>query len=312
MTSNRTNAFFMSSLLHGGVVALVLFFTYGVNRGVKDPPKIFELVAGEGDNYMATEAPALGVVGGIKIAIPEPPAPKPEPPAAKMEPAPVEPAPVMPAAPPEPVIERAPIAPAAKPVEKIPDFSKDVKRIAKKRQDRLEAKERKTREAAERKAKEEALKSQRMTKADFDKQNKAKATSTKSGTGAPKVAKIDAEGIAKGVVGGSTANKTGGAGGRALTREEGEAMDLYFSLLKSRLREALDKPPGLADSLVAIVEVNMLVNGTMTGARIKKSSGSSEFDQAALAAVTRVRSIGARPDKKSETIEIPFRMRELE
>lgn len=320
MEGNQQRAFFISTLLHGTVMALVLFFTYVVKEKVAETPKIFELVAGEGDNYMAKEAPALGVEGGIKIAIPAPPAPK------------IEPAPVVESAPvaaPEPVIERAPppaaekkAAPAVtKAPDAIPDMNKMLKQKAAITQIRKEANDKRARQIAERKAKaeadrkakEEAAKSKRMSKADFDKQNKGKTSSTaaKSG-GSPKVARIDAEGIAKGVVGGSTANKVGGAGGKALVREDGDAMELYFSLLKSRLRESLDKPPGLADSLVAVVEVQLAANGTMSGARIRRSSGSTEFDEAALAAVARVRSIGPRPDKKTETITIPFRMRELD
>ena len=323
MEANQQRAFFISTLLHGTVMALVLFFTYVVKEKVAESPKIFELVAGEGDNYMAKEAPALGVEGGIKISIPAPPAPK------------IEPAPVVQAAPvqaaPEPVIERAPPPPPAadkkaapavtKAPDAIPDMNKMLKQKAAITQIRKEANDRRARQIAERKAKaeadriakEEAAKAKRMSKADFDKLNKGKTTTTapKSG-GAPKVARIDAEGIAKGVVGGSTANKTGGAGGKALVREDGDAMDLYFSLLRSRLRESLDKPPGLADSLVAVVEVQLAANGTMSGARIRRSSGSSDFDNAALAAVTRVRSIGPRPDRKTETITIPFRMRELD
>jgi colicin import membrane protein len=34
---------------------------------VKDEPKVFELVAGAGDNYAATAAPALGSAGGVKL-----------------------------------------------------------------------------------------------------------------------------------------------------------------------------------------------------------------------------------------------------
>lgn len=312
MRSTSPSAFLLSATLHGILVGLVLFFTYGVHQRAKDAPKIFELVAGEGDNYMATEAPALGVPGGIKLAIPELPAAKPSPP----EPAPIQAEPVIEPAPakPAPVVERAPaVAPAPPPPDVIRDFSKDVKRISQKRQQRLETAERKKREAAERKAKEEELKNRRMTKEDFDRANKSKGGAAPKGGSSTKVARIDAEGIARGVIGGSTANKIGGAGGKALTRDgDADPMDLYFSLLKSRLKDNLDKPPGLSDSLVAVVEVELAANGTMSGARIKHSSGSQEFDQAALAAVARVRSIGPRPDKRSETITIPFRMRELD
>lgn len=312
MSSSNTNGFFLSTLLHASVIGVFLFFTYAVNQQIKEQPKVFELVAGEGDNYMATEAPALGVPGGLKVNIPKMPTPE----SAAPEPA----APVPPA--PEPVVEKTPIT-AAPPTPKTPpktttakaepkeepirDFSKDVNRIAKKRAARLEAKYRAEREAAERKAKEEELKKHRMTKEEFDRQNRNEA-GAKRGGGSIKVSKIDAEGIATGVTGGKGSKP--GAGGKALTRDEGEALDLYFSLLKRRLKEALDKPPGLADTLVATVEVRIGADGTLSGAHIKRSSGSDEFDRAALEAVARVRSIGPRPDGKSEILNIPFRMRE--
>jgi colicin import membrane protein len=290
---------------------LVLFFTYAVNEQTKEPPKVFELVAGEGDNYLADKAPALGTPDGPKVAMtaPTPPAPRPEPPApTPPAPEPVPPAPVRAAPPPEPVVERAP-APTKPPPDAIRDFSKDVKRISTKREKRLVEKYRKEREAAERKAKEEELKNRRMTKEEFDRQNKSSARTSGAG-GAPKVARIDAEGIAGGVIGGSTRNKTGGAGGKALTRDEGDALDLYFSLLKRRLHEALDKPPGLSDTLVAEVEFYLSADGSLSGARITSSSGSQEFDQAALEAIVHVRSIGPRPDHKGERVSIKFRMRE--
>ncbi len=311
MSSHNTNAFFVSALLHGLVIGVLLFFTYAMNEQVKEPSKVFELVAGEGDNYMATAAPALGSPNAAKVAMPDLPAPRPVPPE------PVQPvsAPVQAAA--EPVIERAPmkkprpevVERAKTPPDAIRDFSKDVKRIATKREKRLEEKFRKEREAAERRAKEEELRKQRMTKEEFDRQNKL----ARAGTGAnrpPKIAHIDGEGIARGVIGGSTANKIGGAGGKALTREEGDELDLYFSLLKRRLHEALDKPPGLADTLVAVAEFYISADGTLSNVRIKKTSGSADFDQAVLEAFAHVHSIGPRPDGKGETLSLSFRMRE--
>lgn len=44
-----------------------------------------------------------------------------------------------------------------------------------------------------------------------------------------KVAKIDAEGIAKGVIGGSTPNKDGGAGGKTLVASDGRARPGIFA-----------------------------------------------------------------------------------
>ena len=108
MSTDRTSphAFFASAALHAGLMALVLWFTWAHNRSSeKDAPQIFELVAGEGDNFAATEAPALGVAGGgIKLEIPGPPTP--------------EPSPVVEAAPPEP--EPSPVVAAAAPIEEAP------------------------------------------------------------------------------------------------------------------------------------------------------------------------------------------------
>ena len=50
-------------------------------------------------------------------------------------------------------------------------------------------------------------------------------------------------------------------------------------------------------------------DGTLTGWRISKSSGSEEFDRAVLDALRRVR-MPARPDRKSEVIAFTFTMRE--
>lgn len=283
----------LSLTLHGAIVALVLFFTFAMHTQVKEQPKIFELVAGEGDNYMATEAPALGTPG-IKLNVPTPPAPV------------VKPAPEPEPAPPEPVIERAPEKPApkaaVKPVEtKTPNYTKDVLRIASKREKRLVEADRKKREAE----------AKRISKAEFDKLNKSK-TQPKGGAVNPKVARIDAEGIAKGVVGGSVNNKTGGAGGKALSRAEQSALDSYIALLLQRLRAAHEKPPGLSDLLEAEVEFRIAADGTLSGVKIVRSSGSSEFDRSVLEAFARVRSIGPTPNNKSDVWVVTFKMKEEE
>jgi colicin import membrane protein len=298
MQANSSRAILLSTMLHGIAVVLVLVLTYALHRQVQAPPKIFELVAGEGDNYAATAAPALGTPGGVTVDIPAPVAPKVQP----------EPSPVMPA---------PPAAPPAN--DAIPDLAKNVKRIAAKRQANLEAKNRAQAKAEERKAQAEAARrakaeaeaqQKRMTKEEFDRLNRGKSTPAPRGAAPVKISRIDAEGIARGVVGGSTANKVGGAGGKALTRAEGDLLDAYFSLLKQRLYEALDKPPGLSDTLVAAVQFRIAADGTLSGAKIVRTSGSDEFDRAVLAAFAHVRTIGPRPDKKSELLTLNFRMRE--
>jgi colicin import membrane protein len=276
MSAQSPGAYGLSALLHGAVVALILFFSYAASNIAQDTPKILELVAGEGDNYAATAAPALGSAGGVKLQAP--PVTRAEvPPAPKAETSPIQSAP--PEAPPAP----AKPAKAAKPV----DLVADLKRVEARREKRLEAKYQKEREA-------ELRKEAAAAKADA------------------KVAHIDAEGIREGVLGGSTENKVGGAGGKALTREEGSELDAYFSLLKARIKENHTPPEGVSDSLEARLEFFVAADGSLSHVRIIRSSGNSEFDRSVTEACEQTRSIGPRPDGRSETVQMTFKIHEDE
>lgn len=298
MSPHSQGAFVLSLTLHALVAALVLFFGY-FSRTTDEPSRVLELVAGEGDNYMATEAAALGTEGGVKLPTPKPPAP--------VEAVPQPPAPVAPTAP------TTPTTPAEKPV---PDLSRTVKRAVAnadakaKREIAKEAAAEKKRDEEEKKKQQQAAK---LTKEEFDRRNKTKSTTapTKvaSNTKAPKG--VDAEGIAKGVVGGSTANKIGGAGGKALTANPDDVLAAYYALFKTRLHAAFEPPPGLSDTLKATIEFRSNPDGSITNARITKSSGSAEYDRAVLDAVARVK-MPPRPDKKAEEPSIIFSMRERE
>ena len=123
--------------------------------------------------------------------------------------------------------------------------------------------------------------------------------------------RVDVEGIVKGVQGGSTANTEGGAGGKALVRSDGPVMEAYFGMLRDRLLKALDKPPGLSDTLVAEAEFRIGADGSIRGAKIISPSGSVEFDRAVLEAYSRVR-MPARPDGKSTVQTARFRTKDLD
>jgi colicin import membrane protein len=269
MNAQSPTAYGLSALVHGAVALLILFFSYAANSVVKDSPKVFELVAGEGNNYAATVAPALGSVDGIKV----PAMPKDA---------------VMPA-PPEPTAASSPIqsapetAPAPTKPKKVPDLLTDLKRTEARREARLEAKYKKAQEAAEKRLAAEQ-----------------------------KVTHIDAEGIREGVVGGSADNKEGGAGGKALTREEMSELDAYFALLKARIKENHAPPEGVSDSLSARVEFMVAANGDISGVRIVRSSGNADFDRSVVEACEATRSIGPRPDGKSDINAMTFKMREDE
>lgn len=265
MSAQSPGAYGLSALLHFAVVALVLFFSFASRRLIQDTPKVFELVAGAGDNYAATAAPALGSPNAVKLQ----PAPVPRPeatPVPKAEAAPIQAAP-----------ETAPARPAkpAKPIDIVASLNR--------------AKMRKELNLERQYAKE-------------------KAAEEKRAAAAARVAHIDAEGIKEGVLGGSRENKTGGAGGKALTREEGSLLEAYFALLKSRIKENHIPPEGVSDRLSARVEFFVAANGSLSSVRIVSRSGNFDFDRSVIEAVEHTRSIGERPDGRSEAVTMTIKM----
>jgi TonB family protein len=283
MNAHSPGAYGISALIHGGVAALILFFSYAASSVVKDSPKVFELVAGVGDNYAATAAPALGSETGIKLES-APVAQAETPPAPKAEASPIQPAPLEKVPAPKAPATKAPSTPKpAKPV----DLVASLKRAEMRRELNLEKKYKKEEEAELKRQAADAAK-------------------------AARVQHIDAKGIHDGVIGGSTENTKGGAGGKALTREEGSELDAYFALLLSRIKENHTPPEGVSDSLAARLEFFVAADGSLSHIRIVKSSGNHEFDRSVIEACERTRSIGARPDGHSETVQMTFKMHEDE
>ena len=294
-------AFVTSVVLHSLVVAVLLLAAYSKSFESKPATKVFELVAGEGDNFAATEAPALGSPGGIKLSVPSPPVPRPEPVApevTKPEPVPEKPIPTPPV--PKPPIPVAPPVPKQEPVksptEPKPTSSKTKTMAEQMRWEAIRSESKiKTQIARDKAAEKKRLEQEAKV---------AKAA-------AASAPRVDVEGIVKGVQGGSTANKEGGAGGKALVRSDGPVMEAYFGMLRDRLLKALDKPPGLSDTLVAEAEFRIGADGSIRGAKIISPSGSVEFDRAVLEAYSRVR-MPARPDGKSTVQTARFRTKDLD
>ena len=225
----------------------------------------------------ATAAPALGSPTGVKLSLPTPPAPAPEP----AQEVPLEAVPA-----PAPVPAKPAPSRTAMTADKIPNFNRSLQRTESRVAARLEAKYKKQLEAERRRL---------MTEEEFRKEHGSART---------------AQGISGGVVGGSVDNKTGGAGGKALTREEGQLLEGYFALLRSRLTENLEKPTDVSDALTAKVEFYVAADGSISRVRIIRSSGNPEFDKAVLEAFRRTPSIGPRPDGHGDAVQLEFRMRE--
>jgi len=299
MRANSPSSYVASLAIHALIVALVVLFSMYVRQTQlqEKPPAIFELVAGPPTSPFEREAPALGNTS-LKLDVPKV-APKVDPKPVEPEveevdePLPVVKAPVEP--PPQPKAKETPKKEAPKP--KPNELSKDAKKIVndmnkkrmtsylneKKKIDRARAKE-----EADRKAREAAA----LAKA-------------------PK--RIDTEGIRQGVVGGSKENNRGGGGGKALKRDDGPAMEMYQAALINRLRYAHDeiKPQGLGDTLTADVQFVVAANGEIANIRIVRSSGNAEFDASVREAFRRITYLGPRPDGKTDTWEVTFRMKEI-
>lgn len=297
MSTRSSNAYVVSTTLHLGVVGLIALFAYMSDR-TSEPiaPKIMELVAGEGNNYGATVAPAIGVPGGIKVSIPNvptPPAP-PTPPTPSQE-APLEAAPTpappnaITKAPPEPkhVTKATATKAPPKPPDPGRDMVKDFKRIENKRAARLEAQYKKQQEAA----------AKRERAAELARQ-------------AANARHLDPEGIRSGVLSGSTENKDSGANGKALTREEGDLLAAYLALLESHVKDNHVQPDGLSDALTCKVSFFLSKDGTISSVRIVRSSGNAEFDQSVIEAFNKTTSIGPRPDNRGETLLVDFNLKE--
>ena len=107
MTARSSGAFFVSILLHGTVVVVVLLFSRAWSR--QESPQVFELVAGPPGEDVGTEAP-----GGPALSLPDsPPLPEFKPPEPEPEPEAIPP-PTAEKVPPKKV-EKTPPKPPPKP-----------------------------------------------------------------------------------------------------------------------------------------------------------------------------------------------------
>lgn len=271
MHANSPSSLLASLTIHAFVAGLIFLSTLYVARQAREQPVIFELVAGPPTAPDELVAPALGnTPNAVKLEVPKVET------IATMP----EPEPVVPDQPEEKAVE--PPAEVAKPKPK-PDTS-----IAK-----------------------EMKQSQRMSYKEYLKKHPTpKQTATVQPRKAAKVPRVDAQGIAQGVKGGSTANTRGGGGGNALVREQQDQMNTYISLLIQELKRAHEPTPGVSDRLEAKVTFDITASGAILNPRISKSSGDKAFDESVLEAFLRMRSIGPTPNRRSDTWTVTFKLRD--
>ena len=302
-------AFWVSAGLHGAAILLLVVLAVAARDEAEERPAVFELVAGEGDDFMATEAPAgseagQAATGEIAFDAPES-VPSWTPPQPVTEVVPLEALP-----PPAEPVKTPPVAET--PVPNFKQAVKDKLRQEKRKVEREIKKQRAADEAAAKAAAAAEAKRKAATSYEqWQKQNAGKTTPRNSGAtpGASSTGRrIDAGSIKRGVTGGTGAGSTG-AGGTALARAEANAMEAYFSMLIQRLRDSHEKPGGLSDLLNAEVQFTVAANGVISGVRIVRSSGNADFDQSVIEAFGRVR-MPARPDKNTDVQRLTFRIKE--
>lgn len=279
MRATSPSSLFLSLTIHAGFVAAIFLTTYFVAQRVKEQPVIFELVAGPPTAPDELVAPALGnTTKAIKLEIPKielvPTMPEPEPV--------VQTQPEEQAVPPPPAEKEKP-----KPKAKAPEKPKPDTTIVK-----------------------EMKQAQRMSYKDYLKKHPTPKPSAPAPRKTANVPRVDAQGIAQGVKGGSTANTRGGGGGNALTREKQNEMNTYISLLIQELKKAHEPPPGVSDRLETKVTFDITASGAIMNPRISKSSGDKAFDESVLDAFLRMRSIGPTPNRRSDTWTVTFKMRD--
>lgn len=305
MRANSPSAYFASLMLHAAVAAIIAGLSLYIAQvqSQQRPPVIFDLVAGPPTAPDELVAPKLG---NTLVA------PKITPPADAVVRQP-EVAPQ-----PEPVVETVKTPP---PEEVIPTPPKEVAKPKPKTKDVPKPKEPLTKEAKKvvdqmnNKRIVSYLKEKNKIDREIAKQEAArKAAEARAAKATPGVKGVDVKGIKEGVLGGSTANDRGGGGGKALSREEADELLVYQTLLKNELKPIFDelKPTGVSDALTADVSFLMTANGEFGNVRIARSSGNAEFDQAALESFRKLRWGKRRPDGKTSTWVLTFRMRDLD
>lgn len=285
MHAKSPSSIFVSLTIHAFVAGLVFVSTIYVAQQDK-PPVIFELVAGPPTARDELVAPAAGnSPTPVKVETP-----KVEAPPQKVEPTT-----------PETALTSEP---------EVRDDTPPTKTVSTKTPP---VKPPPTKPATDMSIAKEMKRSARVSYQDYIKKHPPPKPSTGSATQktVANVPRIDAQGIAGGVKGGSTANRRGGGNGKALTREEQNEFNTYISFLLSALKEAHEPPPGVNDQMEAKVTFDITANGSILNPRISKSSGDRAFDDSVIEAFRRVKSIGPTPDGKADTWTVTFRMKDL-
>lgn len=191
----------VSLTAHGAVILLLLAATWWTHWRTDEKPVVFELVAGAGDNYAATEAPTT-TAPSLAVNLPKPLPPRPKPVERQ----------------PEPPVPPKPTPPLPKPVEKKPEPVK-IEKVPEKAPVKIEP----VRE--------------RVTFDQFAAENGAPKSQPVRQPTPIKPKTID---VGR-VTAATANNVTAGAGGTAMTVAETELSARYLALIRQRIQRALSE-----------------------------------------------------------------------
>lgn len=318
MNPRAPGAFLLSASFHTLLVGLIVMLNVESCQQTLAPEPILRLVAQARDNSLAGQTPNLGTERGLELDLPSTAtrlnpsaadrgsaAPQPEPEPIEPESQPSQPQLELPAIKPAPAQETKP-TPTPVPAARRPE----------RKQRSVETKIRDNLRAAETKAANDAVRNKadgekRMTKQDFDRLHLQRrvASASRSGT-STNVPNIDAKGLAEELKGGASANNVHSVRESASTPDGDADVAAYYTLFKRRILAAVDKPAGVRDNLSVTVEVFISATGRLSNAHILESSGSDEFDQAVLAAFSRV-SMPEPPEHRAEPVQMTFRTKDV-
>jgi len=278
MHAHSPASYSLSLMIHGGIAAILLATAYLFNDARNHNNGIFVVVsvAGPGDNWPATEAPAPDTVTFTPPPVTPPPAPVPE-------------------ALPEP-------AQTQTPVTSIPRDALVVPPPKTKQQPKKQPAVTPTQTTSKTMSIDEfnKLYAKQNQNARSNKAPTKVAASTTAPVTAPRIASPGKSLLA---------NMSGSTSG-APTAAERDQMDAYFNTLADRIKQAHEKPEGVSMELVTRVEYQVAADGTIGAVKILRSSGNRAFDESVLKAFRSVRGIGPRPDGRSGAKIADFRMKE--
>jgi TonB family protein len=298
VNDRASSAYFSSIILHGTIVVMIALLAYSCTPSSPQVPKIMELVAGPGDNYMATEATKLGAENGIELNLPAVPmASAPTPPAP--DPTPAETAPMTPAeAVPVTPVEVAPPAPKA-PAKTTKSTTKPPPNPMLKKVTHAEIRAESAVKMHEARLEKERQKAAALAAKKLAASNYAKYMAGQQGP----MVKGKAGGVAAGT------SMADGAGGKALTAEQADAMAAWIALLSQRWRDGFVPPPDFDQKMLAHVSFHVSAAGSISGIHVTGSNGGPAFESAVAEALRHV-TVPPPPAKKGDDYSVDFTLKD--